>query len=190
VLRLVDAALGDLSVRAGLYIGRRAGAGDGESFVIQTGEAGRHRLRLPELESDASIEEMVAAAQAHLSEVLGVPVPLCPVHGHPLDGIAIDGNVVWECPDGGWRCAVGDYEERTWPQRDVESLSSILSRRLQRRGTFPAVTTIGVRRSDGEQLIADFGVAEITDGLLEVLAEVAAPLPVTTHHWPHRMIRV
>jgi hypothetical protein len=99
----------------------------------------------------------VAAAQTHLEHVLGVPVPLCPEHDHALAGVASDGNLRWVCPDGAWECALGEYEERTWPQLDVTSLAPILSRRLQQRGTFPAVRTIAVARL-GDERVADFGV--------------------------------
>lgn len=188
-LQLVDAVLTDLAVRTGRFVGRRAKDGDRETFVIQTGEEGRLRLELPDLRSDRSIEAMVTQAQAHLTQRLGDPVPLCPLHDHPLVGASVDGRLRWRCPDGQWECALGDYEEQTWPQLDVPSLAPILSRRLRRRGSFPEVRTIGVTRS-GDQLVADFGLVEVNDELLGVLADVAAPLPVTTHESPNVMIRV
>lgn len=55
------------------------------------------------------------------------------------------------------------YEQRTWPQLDVSRLAPILSRRLQRRGKFPAVRTIAGARS-GDEWVADFGVVEETGG--------------------------
>ena len=188
-LALIDAVLHDLSLRSAMYIGRRREDGDVRTFVIQTGEEGRHRLNLPDLKSDASIEAVVAEAQAHLEDVLGAPVPLCPRHDHALRGRAANGTLTWLCPAGEWQCALGDYEELTWPQLDISSLAPILSRRLKRRGTFPAVRTIGVHKSDGK-LVADFGVTEISDELLKILTEVAAPLPVTTHEAPATLIRV
>jgi hypothetical protein len=52
-------------------------------------------------------------------------------------GGVVDGTeVAWVCPDGEWRCSVGDHEDLTRPQRDVMRLAPILSRRAQRRGTF------------------------------------------------------
>jgi hypothetical protein len=188
-LLLVDAVLSDLAMRSGRFVARRARDGDRETFVIQTGEEGRLRLGLPDLYSDESIEATVAQAQSHLTQVLGAPVPLCPLHGHALAGAAAAGRLRWECPEGGWACALGDYEERTWPQLEVRSLAPILSRRLRRRGAFPEVRTIGVTQS-GDQLIADFGLVEVSDELLAALAEVAAPLSITTHESPNVMIRV
>jgi hypothetical protein len=123
VLRLIDAVLGDLAVRSEMYIGRRREDGGDESFVLQTGEDGRLRLALPDRASDASIEGVVAEAQAYLGDVLGAPVPLCPRHHHPLVGSAAHGRLTWVCPEGSWQCALGDYEELTWPQDDVASLA-------------------------------------------------------------------
>ena len=188
VRQLVDAVLGDLSVRSAMHVGRRREDGDAATFVIQTGEEGRHRIRLPELDSDVSIEQAIAQAQAHLEPVLGAPVPLCPLHEHALVGRVRNGHVTWMCGETDWQCTLGDYEERNWPQMDVRSLAPILSRRLRRRGTFPAVRTIGVGRS-GDQLVADFGVVEVNDELLSALAEVAAPLPIRTHRSPNVMLR-
>jgi hypothetical protein len=189
VLMLVDAVLGDLAVRSAMYVARRREDGDAGTFVIQTGEEGRLRLELPDLDSDTSVMAFVAAAQTHLEHVLGVTVPLCPEHDHALIGVASEGNLRWVCPDGAWECELRDYEEQTWPQMDVSSLAPILSRRLHRRGTFPAVRTIAVGRS-GDELVADFGVAETTDELLQTFAEVAAPLRMQTHESPDIMIRV
>ncbi len=138
-LRLIDAVLADLAVRTGMHVARRREDGDGDSFVIQTGEEGRCRLALPDLKSDASLETLAADAQAHLARALGGPVPRCPLHPHALVGTAVSGHVTWVCPDALWQCGLGDYEERTWPQLDMSSLAPILARRLHRRGTFSAV---------------------------------------------------
>jgi hypothetical protein len=188
LLRLVDAVLTDLAVRSAMYVARRPKDGDRDTFVIQTGEEGRFRLSLPDLDSDGSIEATVAEAQAHLGQVLGAPVPLCPLHAHALVGEVANGMLTWVCPDGEWGCALGDYEERTWPQLDVLSLAPILSRRLRRCGTFPAVRTIGVTECGGQR-VADFGLVEVNDELLQVLADVASPLAVMTHESPNVTLR-
>ena len=188
LLQLIDAALGDLAVRSAMFVARRAEEGDRDTFVIQTGEEGRFRLNLPDLDSDESIEATVAQAQTHLAHVLGAPVPLCPAHGHALVGAVANGVLTWICPDGKWECALGDYEERTWPQLDVRSLAPILSRRLHRRGTFPAVRTITVTLCE-DRSFAEFGLVVVNDELLQVLAEVAAPLAIRTHESPNVMLR-
>lgn len=189
VLRLIDAVLGDLAVRSGMYVGRRGQEGDDQTFVIQTGEEGRLRLGLPDLTSDASIEAVVAEAQARLGEVLGAPVPLCPRHQHALVGVASGGQLAWRCPESSWRCPLGDYEEVTWPQLDIENkLAPILSRRLDRRGISGWVT-LGVRRTENG-LVAEFGVPEMHVELTRALRDAAAPLPVNLHHDDGLKLRV
>ena len=188
VLQLVDAVLADLAVRSAMYVARRRQDGDSDTFVIQTGEAGRLRLCLPDINSDASIEAVALDAQAQVGQVLGVSVPLCPLHDHPIVGTVSSGMLTWVCPTGAWECGLGDYEERTWPQLDVSSLAPILSRRLRRRGSFPAVRTIGVTGPPGER-VAEFGLTEVNAELLRVLAEVAAPLAVRTHESPNVTLR-
>ncbi len=188
VLRLIDAVLGDLAVRSKLYIGRRREAGDNESFVIQTGEDGRLRLGLPDRASNASIEAVVAEAQAYVGDVVGAPVPLCPQHQHALVGIAEHRRLTWVCPEDSWQCALGDYEELAWPQDDVASLAPILARRLKRRDV-TGVITISVGRTN-RGLVAEFGVAETGAELMQALRAAAAPLPVELHRQPHRAVRV
>jgi hypothetical protein len=188
VLRLIDAVLGDLAVRSEMYIGRRREDGGDESFVLQTGEDGRLRLALPDRASDASIEGVVAEAQAYLGDVLGAPVPLCPRHHHPLVGSAAHGRLTWVCPEGSWQCALGDYEELTWPQDDVATLAPILARRLKRRGV-TGVVTINVGRTR-RGLVAEFGVAETGADLMQTLRDAAAPLPVALHRGTRGAIRV
>jgi hypothetical protein len=188
-LALIDAVLDDLSLRSAMYVGRRRDEGGASTFVIQTGEEGRYRLNNPDLSSDASIEAVVAEAQTHLENIIGAPVPICPRHDHALVPRATNGTLTWVCPAGQWQCPLGDYEQLTWPQLDINSLAPILSRRLHRRGAFPTVRTISVHTTDGE-LVADFGVTAITDELRRTLTEVAAPLPMTTHDTPDTMIRV
>jgi hypothetical protein len=123
--------------------------------------------------SDESIEAAVAQAQAHLADVLGARAAV-PTTRPPLRGRAANGTLTWVCPAGEWQCALGDYEELTWPQLDVGSLAPILLRRLKRRGGFPAVRTIGVRKSDGK-LVAEFGVTEINAPTARGLRPIFSP---------------
>jgi hypothetical protein len=188
VLQLVDAVLRDLSAGRAVYVGRRSQDGDAETFVVQTGEDGRLRLSLPDLESDESIEAAVADAQAHIGEVLGKPVPSCPVHDHALVGRAQEGRWVWACPEGAWSCALGDYEELIWPRLDVRGLAPALGRRLERRG-ITGVVRLGVSKGE-DGLVAEFGVPKISAELTQALRDAAAPLPVSVDEDPGRMIRV
>ena len=173
VLRMVDAILGDLSVRSAMYVGRRSEDGDTKSFVIQTGEKGRCRLGLPDLASAASIQRAAVSAQAHVAEAVGAPVPLCPQHHHALRPHLERGQLTWKCPDGEWQCGLGEYAELSWPQFDADSLAPILAGRLQRRGISGWVT-FGVRQTEQGPL-AEFGVPEQTPGLIEALRAAAAP---------------
>jgi hypothetical protein len=188
VLRFVDTLLSDLSARSVMFVGRRPQDGDGSTFVIQTGEEGRCRLSLPNVGLPISIEQVAAAAQAHLERALSEPVPRCPLHGHSLDARAQGVGLEWVCPDGESRCELGDYEERTWPQLDGPSLAPILSRRLARRG-IGSIATIGLRQTD-HRLTAHFGVSQVTLELVEKLRDAAAPVPIDVHREPRRFIRV
>jgi hypothetical protein len=79
-LALIDAVLQYLSLRSAMYIGRRREHGEIRTFVIQTGEEGRHRLNLPDLKSDASIEAVVTEAwpQLDINDNNAVPAPVPP----------------------------------------------------------------------------------------------------------------
>jgi hypothetical protein len=188
VLRMIDAVLSDLSVRTGMYVGRRHQDGDATIFVIQTGEDGRYGVTLPDLASDTSIQNAAAEAQAHLAGVLRAPVPLCPRHDHGLIPTVAHGELAWVCPEGEWQCALGDYEELTWPQLDVESLAPILFRRLHRRGIGGGLT-VGVERTE-QGLVAEIGVIEETADLIQAIRDASAPLPVAIHREKRRRIRV
>jgi hypothetical protein len=188
VLRLIDAMLADLSVRTGMYVGRRSKDGDARTFVIQTGEEGRCRLKRPDLTSDVSIQMAAESAQAHLAEVIEAPVPLCPRHEHALVAAVTDGQLAWKCPNREWQCRLGDYEEQTWPQLDADSLAPILFRRRERRGIAGGLT-VGVERTERGHL-ARIGVTEETPDLVQAIRDAAAPLPVAIHRETLRRIRV
>ena len=180
MLRLIDAVLGDIAVRKGMYVGRRPEDGDAATFVIQFGEEGRLRLGLPDLSSDTSIEAVVAEAQARLTEVFGTPVPLCPRHEHALLLSASAGQIRWVCPAREWQCPLGEYAELAWPHFDLDVLAPILAGRLQRRGIEDWITLAVEATERGP--VADLGVPEMSDELARALRDAAAPLPVMLHH--------
>jgi hypothetical protein len=188
VLQMVDAVLRDLSVGSPMYVGRRSEAGDPQTFVIQTGEEGRFRLRLPDLTSDISIQTVAASAQAHIAEVLGVPVPLCPRHDHSLAATVTQAHLMWLCPEREWQCGVGDYAELAWPHFGGETLAPILAGRLRRRRV-TGVVTIAVTRGERGP-VAEFGVNEQTPELVRALRDAAAPLPIAIHREKRRVVRV
>ena len=185
VLWFVDAVLRDLSVRTGMYVGRRSSDEDAETFVIQAGEEGRRRLSWPDLDADQSMEAVVAQAQAYSP---GYSARRCRsaryTNTPSWGGFAVGRS--WLCPEGGWSCRLGDYEELTWPQLDVASLAPILSQRLQRWGINGV--SVGVRRTE-QGLIADFGVREVSSELTQALRDAAAPLPVSVHKRSLRLLR-
>ena len=84
VLEIVDLVLGDLRLRDRMFTARRADPERPDVIVIQTGEEGRHYLTAPDLDQPCTLETFIAAAQAHLHEVYGQPVPLCRIHHHAL----------------------------------------------------------------------------------------------------------
>jgi hypothetical protein len=131
-LTLADQVLGDLAPRGGMYVARRKEDGDQETMVIQTGEEGRHRLRLPDMSSPTSIERFIAEAQTHLEQVFGQPLPGCLAHEHALRGVVEGGQVWWVCPDGGWRCQLGDYDDLNWPPTPDERPGDVVKALVKR----------------------------------------------------------
>jgi hypothetical protein len=178
VLEFVDLVLGDLRLRDRMFVARRPEAGESRTVVIQSGEEGRCRLTLPQLGSVSSVETFVARVQAHLAGVYGRPVPRCPLHDHALVGKVCGDDVEWVCPEGAWRCAVGEYEERTWPPSGLDggNMAAALSSRLGRRGIV-GVRRVGVTRRAGGW-VASLGVWPMSDALTEQLRAAAAPVAV------------
>jgi hypothetical protein len=94
-----------------------------------------------------------------------------------LIGAASAREVAWVCPDGEWRCAVGDYEECTWPpELDAGSMAAVLFSRLTRRG-IAGVRRVGFSRRGGEW-VAQVGIWPMDVALIEALRAAAAPVGV------------
>jgi hypothetical protein len=180
VLEVVDRVLADLALRGRMFVGRRAEASDRATVVIQTGEEGRYRLRLPDLMAPETVEGFMADAQQHLGEIFGEPVPHCPVHDHALLGKVTGAEIEWVCPDGAWRCPLGEYEERTWPpgsQVPAGAVAAALVQRFERRGV------TGWQRA-GASLHDDVWVARvrvwpIDEALIDAIRRAAAPVEVS-----------
>lgn len=156
--------------------------------MLQDGEEGRLRLALPDLSAPGSVLAMVQAAQRHLRRELGQPVPRCPGHEHALALVLGAGGFEWGCPDGAWRCALGQYALSGWPHFDRAQLPGMLARRLE-AAQITGVWGIGVEERDGE-LMARFQVNERTPGLVATLRDAAAPLPADIqerHRVPRRV---
>ena len=177
MLGLVDRVLGDLAVRGGMYLARRADEGDAETMVIQTGEEGRHRVRLPDLSSSSSVERFVAEAQAHLMQVFARPLPQCPLHDHALRGVADGGTLAWVCPEGAWRCGLGEYEDRNWPPAIDErpgAVAQALVARFGRRG-LDGWQSAGASVRDGVW-VGRVRLWPMDESLIDQLREASAPI--------------
>jgi hypothetical protein len=192
-LNLIDLVLHDLAVEIEMFVGRRADEGDDDAFVIQTGEDGRCRVRLPDMSGPEDVERCVAEAQDYLSRRTGRSVPRCLVanHEHALQFRAGTNPPAWRCPTSEWICPLGEYEERSWPQLGV-SLAPLLVHRMARRGLKGQWRHVGVRDTPAGPVF-DIGVADRTDEVVASLAAAAAPLQVHVEEvhgpLPHRVPR-
>ena len=183
VLAFVDVVLGDLARRDGMFVGRRADAGDVDTVVIQTGEEGRFRLPLPGASVAAKMRFM-AHAQAHLGDVLRRPVPTCPAHGHALRPAEQQDGLSWECPLRMWSCAVGDYEEQAWPLDLDSGMAAAFAARLDRRN-IDGWARLSVRRHGGEW-VANVGLRVPDDELQSAISATADPMRMEfeIRDWP------
>jgi hypothetical protein len=189
VLEIVELVLGDLRLRDRMFTARRPDPQRPDQIVIQTGEEGRHALPIPSLVEPRTLEAFIAAAQAHLYEVYGQPVPCCPLHDHWLRARVERCAIEWVCPDGGWSCPLGDYEERTWPP-DLASgyLAAALSARLTRRQV-TGVRRIGCDHRDGQSVFR-VGIWPMSASTIDAVTRAAAPIPVECKPSEEVFIRV
>lgn len=177
VLAIVDLALGDMHLRDRMFVGRRPDPENPERIVIQTGEDGRYTLPAVDRSAPTAVQTLIAAAQAHLQDVYGQPVPRCPLHDHALVARVDEDEVQWVCPDRAWSCLLGEYEECTWPPLlDDGNLAAALSARLTRRGV-EGVRRIGIVQQDGRS-VAEVGIWPMSSAIIDAVTHAAAPLPV------------
>jgi hypothetical protein len=179
----VDLVLRDLHRRDGMFVGRRTDESDPSTLVIQTGEEGRHRVHMPG-RSPAELTRFMASAQEYVSVTLGRPVPCCPQHDHALRPCCAGNQVGWECPEGEWRCRVGDYEEEAWPLELESGMAAALSARLGRRG-LDGWAGLSVEDREGEQ-IARVRLRAADPELERAISAAAQPLAVSfvVADWP------
>jgi hypothetical protein len=177
VLEIVDLVLGDLRLRDRMFTARRPDPQRPDHIVIQTGEDGRHALPTPSLAEPRTLDAFITAAQAHLRDVYGQPVPCCPLHDHALLPRVERGAIEWVCPNGEWSCPLGDYEESTWPPA-VEGgyLAAALSARLTRRSV-TGVRMIGCEDRDGEPLFT-VAIWPMSAAIIDAVTRAADPIPV------------
>lgn len=182
---LIDQLIDELSsTEIVVFVGRRADEGDHRSFVVQTGEDGRWRVPLPDIDDPASVVECAERLQKLLTEIAGRPLPRCPLenHEHALRPGMVSGRLSWLCPESTWSCRVGDYLEASWPQASV-SLAPLLMRRIQLRGLAgpdSGFRTLSISEKEARP-VAVIGVKHKTNALVAAFEAIAAPLPVEVH---------
>lgn len=189
-LRFVDTVLYDLAfgggIDGGVGVMRRPGAGAPGMVVIQSGEEGRHELALPDVAIPDAIVRFVAELQTHVIEVQGELRPACPKHphAHPLACGAIDDEILWVRPDGGWRGPIGQYDELNWPPTDLgaEIVPDRVFNRLARREIEEFREAHGERR-DGRWVVC-VGVWPMSDEITTRLRQIAAPVDIEVYPQP------
>jgi hypothetical protein len=112
-----------------------------------------------------------------LDTELDRPVPPCPNHLAGLVPVRVDDTVEWRCPEGDFRCRVGDYEEALWPpglQEDPGNVAPMLAARF-RRLDVRGIQSVAVELR-GRRWVA---VVELRpDGDETAVREAAAPVVV------------
>ena len=189
VLEIVDLVLGDLRLRDRMFTARRPDPEHPDHLVIQTGEEGRHALPTPSLAEPRTLDEFITAAQVHLHDVYGQPVPGCPLHDHALLPRLERGAIEWVCPEGMWSCPLGGYEESTWPPALAGGhLAAALSARLTRRSV-TGVRTIGGDDRDGHPLFR-VGIWPMSAEIIDLVTRAANPIPVEFESCEDVFIRI
>jgi hypothetical protein len=189
-LRFVDTVLYDLAFGGGITGGvgvMRRPAEDAPGLVmIQSGEEGRLELALPDLTVPDTIVAFVGELQAHVIEVQGEPRPDCPSHpsAHALACRAVADEILWVCPEGDWRCPLGQYDELNWPPADLgaEIVPGRVFDRLARR-KIPEFRAAHGERRDGRWIVC-IGVWPMSDTIVARLGEIAAPVDVEVYPEP------
>ncbi|MGC9221930.1 MAG: hypothetical protein ACP5H2_11375 [Solirubrobacteraceae bacterium] len=112
--------------------------------------------------------------QAFLDVALDQPVPGYPTHHLDLAPTRVDDEVVWRCPQGDFRCEVGEYELAAfWPPTQAYTRAApLLAKRFDRYGVV-GLSSFGVQDRDG-QLVARVSVRPEADD--ELVRAAASPL--------------
>ncbi len=189
LLQIVDLVLGDLRLRDRMFTARRPDPQRLDHIVIQTGEEGRHTLPTPSLDEPRTLDAFITAAQVHLRDVYGQPVPCCPLHDHALLPHVERGAIEWVCPNGEWSCPLGDYEESTWPPAAAGgNLAAALAARLTRRSV-NGVRMIGCEDRDGGPLFR-VAIRPMSTEIIDAVTRAADPIPVEFEPREDGFIRV
>ena len=114
--------------------------------------------------------------QAFLDVALDQPVPRCPTHDLGLTPTRAGDDVVWCCPEGDFRCEVGEYELAAfWPPTQADTWAApLLSKRFDRYGV-TGLSSFWVEDRDGQLVVRVKVRPDANDDLVRA---AASPLEV------------
>ncbi len=144
-------------------------------------ECGTGQIRLDRADVGARVD-FVSRLQAFLDIELERPVPFCPHHQIGLSAVRAGDHVIWSCPDGDFKCDVGEYELAAfWPpiQHDHRA-APLLFKRFDRDGV-KGIARLSVDDRHG-RLVARVSLRPDADE--DAVREAAAPLLVEVEHVP------
>jgi hypothetical protein len=120
--------------------------------------------------------DFVCRLQAFLDVALDQPVPRCPTHKRGLTPTRVGDEVVWCCPEGDFRCEVGEYELAAfWPPTQADAWAApLLAKRFDRYGV-TGLSSFSVEDRAG-QLVARVRARPDADD--DLVREAASPLEV------------
>lgn len=156
---------------------------------VKVGEDAVGHLVLDGSDLVDSVCSFAAELQHVLDPVLEVGVPPCPSHPRVLvAGRSLD-LIEWQCPEGDFGCALGEYQEALWPPGpDERDAAPMLAKRLSRRGL--RWSTLEVTRSDNAwatKITLQPGTDEraVRGAAAPLLAEVHQTMPAYTVREDH-----
>jgi hypothetical protein len=117
------------------------------------------------------------------------PVPRCPTHNLGLTPTRVGDEVVWCCPQGDFRCEVGEYELAAfWPPTQANTSAPLLSIRFHRYGV-TGLSGFSVEDRDGQLVARVTARPDADDGLVRAAASplqvefTRAPAITTARTW-------
>jgi len=118
------------------------------TVTVKAGEEAVGHLVLDGPDLIDSVCSFAAELQQVLQPALPVGVPPCPSHSRVLEARRTLDMIEWQCPEGDFGCALGEYQEALWPPGpDERDAAPMLANRLSRCGL--RWSTLEVTRKDG-----------------------------------------
>ena len=147
------------------------------TVTVKAGEEAVGRLLLDAPDLVDAVRRFAAELQGVLEPVLGVGAPPCPSHAGALVARRSLDLIEWQCPEGDFRCALGDYQEALWPPgADERDGAPMLVNRLRRRGLKWSTLAVDSR---GGTWVASITLQPDTDE--QAARAAAAPLVAEVH---------